>query len=194
MSNHVDEPDPEPDPEPTPVPSPSLLQRSWARMQILGRRLRAHARHALVVGVITAVLGPLAGYLVPKLFEDPPPPCPGAGCDGKNPKDYGCAADVTSWTPPGGNPVGVQLRYSKRCGAVWGRITRGEPGDTVTVQVTGGSSRSASIDYGPDQYTKMARVGAGFRVRLCAEPSAGPDRKRSWVRYCFQATEHSPWN
>lgn len=200
---------PQPDPadnNPTPPtePPPSLLRRAWARLcgawvrlGGAGRWLRAHARHALVVGVITAVVGALATVAadqLPKLFEDPPPPCPGAGCENKDPnKTAGCAADAATWEPKEGNPVRVQLRYSKVCGAVWGRIVNGEPGDMVTLQVTGGAARSASIDYGHDKYTSMAIVATTFRVRLCAVPSTNPNAAAKWVTYCYEATEHSFW-
>ncbi|MFC5250299.1 DUF2690 domain-containing protein [Streptomyces nigrescens] len=155
-----------------------------------------HARHALVVGVVTAVAGALATVgadQLPKLFEEPPPGCPGAGCDGKSPKDSGCAYDATTWEPKEGNPVRIHLRYSKSCGAVWGRIVNGEPGDMVTLRVSGGAARSASIDYRHDKYTTMATVGPTFRVRLCAVPMTGPRRTVTWVKYCFEATEHVPW-
>ncbi|MEU9113868.1 DUF2690 domain-containing protein [Streptomyces sp. NPDC048483] len=205
MSN----PDPEPTPEPTPDPepdagpepdqtsTPSFLRRSRERIRAAGRWLRAHARHALVVGVITAVLGPLATYLVPKLLEDPPPPpppCPGAGCEGKSPKDSVCGADLVTWEPTEGNVAQIQLRYSKKCGAVWGRILNGEPGDMVTISVAGGSSRSASIDINHDKFTNMASVRSTFRVRFCAVPGSTPSHTGTWVKYCFEATERAEWS
>lgn len=196
-----------PDNEPTdPIePLPSLPRRAWARvcgawvrLRGAGRWLRGHARHALVVGVITAVVGALATLAadqLPKLFEDPPPGCPGAGCDNKDPnKTGGCAADAATWEPEEGNPVRVQLRYSKDCGAVWGRIVNGMPGDMVTLRVADGAARSASIDYNHDKYTAMASVGTTFRVRLCAVPSTSPNRTAKWVKYCFEATERSAWD
>ncbi|MGY5080031.1 DUF2690 domain-containing protein [Streptomyces nigrescens] len=201
------DPDPRPDPdaprEPHAGPGPDpnaprepLPYRVRARLRGAGRWLRVHARHALVVGVVTAVAGALATVgadQLPKLFEEPPPGCPGAGCDGKSPKDSGCAYDATTWEPKEGNPVRIHLRYSKSCGAVWGRIVNGEPGDMVTLRVSGGAARSASIDYRHDKYTTMATVGPTFRVRLCAVPMTGPRRTVTWVKYCFEATEHVPW-
>ncbi|TSB21669.1 DUF2690 domain-containing protein [Streptomyces benahoarensis] len=160
-----------------------------------GRRLRAHARHTLVVAVAAAV----AGALVPpgveaiqKAFEDPPPGCPGAGCDGKSPAGE-CSADAVTWEPQAGNPARIHLRYSASCGAVWGRIVNGEPGDMVTIRVRGGSSRSAVINYNHDKYTAMATVGRTFRVRLCAVPSTSTHRAGKWVTYCFEGTERSDW-
>ncbi|MEU8918329.1 DUF2690 domain-containing protein [Streptomyces nigrescens] len=187
----------EPHPGPGPdAPHEPLPYRVRARLRGAGRWLRVHARHALVVGVITAVAGALATVgadQLPKLFEEPPPGCPGAGCDGKSPKDSGCAYDATTWEPKEGNPVRIHLRYSESCGAVWGRIVNGEPGDMVTLRVSGGAARSASIDYRHDKYTTMATVGPTFRVRLCAVPTTIPRRTVTWVKYCFEATEHVPW-
>ncbi|MER6048115.1 DUF2690 domain-containing protein [Streptomyces sp. NPDC001793] len=198
---------------PTP-PSPSLPRRLRARLGGVGRRLRArlhgvgrrlrgagrwlraHARHALVVGVVTSVVGALATFAaaqLPKLYEDPPPSCPGAGCDGKDPQATGCGVDATTFEPTEGNPVRLHLRYSRRCGAVWGRITAGAVGDTVTVSVQGGASRSALISANHDVFTPMASVGDTFRVRFCAVPTSDPGRSRSWVKYCFEATEASAW-
>ncbi|MFG2829903.1 DUF2690 domain-containing protein [Streptomyces sp. NPDC048434] len=185
-----------PDSDPT-SPSPSLPQRARARLRGVGPWLRAHARHALVVGVVTAIAGALATVgadQLPKLFAEPPPGCPGAGCDGRNPKDTACAYDAVTWEPTVGNPVRIQLRYSKDCGDVWGRIVNGEPGDMVTLRVAGGSARSASIDYNHDKYTAMTTVGSAFRVRLCAVPSTSPHRIGKWIKYCFEATEHAAWD
>ncbi|WP_399089483.1 DUF2690 domain-containing protein [Streptomyces sp. BBFR2] len=165
------------------------------RIRALGRRLRAHARHTLVVAVAAAVAGalvPLAVEAVRKAFEEPPPKCPGAGCDGKSPAGQ-CSADAVTWEPRVGNPVRLHLRYSATCGAVWGRIVNGEPGDMVTIRVRGGSSRSAVIDFNHDKFTDMASVGRTFHVRLCAVPSTSTHRVGTWVPYCFEGTERSDW-
>ncbi|MFI7099867.1 DUF2690 domain-containing protein [Streptomyces sp. NPDC050161] len=190
--NATDHTTPDADGPGAPEGGGSLGHRTWTRIRAVGHWLRTHARHTLVVGVVTAVVGALAPIVLPPLFTDPPPACPGAGCDGKSPKGQ-CSADATTWTPTDGNPVKLHLRYSPACGAVWGRIINGEPGDMVTIQVTGGSSRSASIDYNHDKFTDMATVGKTFRVRLCAVPSTSPNRTGKWVRYCYWATEHSTW-
>ncbi|MFK0292198.1 DUF2690 domain-containing protein [Streptomyces sp. NPDC090442] len=190
--------------DPPTRPSPSLRRRLRTGLRDLGSRcrgagrwLRAHARHALVVGVVTSVVGALATFGVsqlPKLYEKPPPSCPGAGCDGKDPNATGCGVDAVTYEPAAGNPVRLHLRYSKRCGAVWGRIVAGGVGDEVTVSVTGGSSRSAFIASYHDVYTPMASVGDTFRARFCAVPTNSPNRSGSWVKYCFEATQVSTWD
>ncbi|MFF2810992.1 DUF2690 domain-containing protein [Streptomyces sp. NPDC058000] len=201
MTNGPDARDPADPPTP---PPPSLLRRLrtlrrdvGSRLRGAGRWLRAHARHALVVGVATSVVGALATFAVdqlPKLYEEPPPGCPGAGCDGKDPQSTGCGVDAATFEPAEGNPVRLHLRYSKRCGAVWGRIVAGAVGDEVTVSVPGGSPRSAFIASHHDVFTPMASVGGTFRVRFCAVPTNDPNRSRSWVKYCFEATETSGWD
>ncbi|WP_411121710.1 hypothetical protein [Streptomyces sp. x-19] len=70
----------------------------------------------------------------------------------------------------------------------------GTVGDEVTVSASGGSSRSAFIATYHDVFTPMVSVGGTFRVRFCAVPTNSPDRSRSWVKYCFEATEASAWD
>ncbi|MEU6523003.1 DUF2690 domain-containing protein [Streptomyces sp. NPDC046924] len=55
------------------------------------------------------------------------PACKGASCNGKNPNTTGCDKDAV--TPAGavarsdgGGPPPVQMRYSKKCNAVWARF------------------------------------------------------------------------
>ncbi|UQA94800.1 DUF2690 domain-containing protein [Streptomyces halobius] len=189
-SDPADAPD-----EPDPPSNASLLHRGGDRLRRIGRWLRVHAKHALVVAVVGALI-PVAADQIPELFEAPPPACPGPGCDGQSPKNHGCAADVATWEPTEGegNIARIQLRYSRKCDAVWGRILNGEPGDVVSISVVGGSSRSASIDINHDKYTDMATVGETFRVRLCAEPGGVRGHTGTWVKYCFVATERSAWN
>lgn len=175
----------------------SLLHRARARVRRAGRWLRAHTKHALVVAVVAGLVSGIVpivfGDVWKKVREDPPPECPGAGCHGRSPKTEWCAGDATTWQPEIGNPVVLQVRYSKRCGAVWGRITRGEPGDVVSVHRDDGASQHNSIQYGPDQFTRMVVVGKKFHIRVCADPTTSPRRKGRWVEYCVEATERTNW-
>lgn len=174
----------------TPEPSP------------LGRRvgvwLREHSKHALVVAVAAAFVGAvtpvvLTGALKNWLAPDPPPTCPGAGCDGKSPQKEGCAADAVTWRPKGGNPVALHVRYSKHCEALWGRIINGEVGDVVTIRVQDGSARSGVISYGHDKFTPMVSVGATFKATACAEPTTSASRTGDWSKYCVDVTERTAW-
>ncbi|MEV5597446.1 DUF2690 domain-containing protein [Streptomyces sp. NPDC052496] len=179
-------------------------QEEGAERRARGRRawrwLRDHSTHALLVAVAAAVVGGVVPVLVTGALQDwlsPPPPapatCPGAGCDGKDSQEEGCSADAVTWLPPQHNPVSLHVRYSKRCGAVWGRITAAEVGDVVTVRVEDGSARSAVVEYGTDQYTSMASVGSTFRATACAEPTTSASRTRRWHKYCIVVTDTTAW-
>ncbi|MGK5630269.1 DUF2690 domain-containing protein [Streptomyces sp. URMC 123] len=173
------------------TPDPSLRHR-------VGQWLQEHSKHTLVVAVAAALVGGVTPILATGALQDwvgprPPAPCPGAGCDGRNPLKEGCAADALTWLPGDDNPAVLQLRYSKHCGAVWGRITRGGAGDLVTVRVHGGSARSAVVEYGREQFTPMATVRRAFRVVACAEPATTPSPARTWAKYCIRATHASDW-
>ncbi len=58
--------------------------------------------------------------------------CSGSGCNGKNPQTYGCAGDgdtVSNATASNGHYI--ELRYSKKCKAVW---VRGDHFSTVKLE------------------------------------------------------------
>lgn len=144
--------------------------------------------------VVTAVVTVFATGVTEDWFKDDPPACPGSDCDGRNPETQGCGAHAATFKPRTDNPVQIMVRYSERCGAVWGKIAAGEPGDRVSVSVKGGSTRTAEIRYSDDTYTRMATVDpAQFRVEVCAEPTYAEDRKGTWRKYCIHATESSSW-
>ncbi|WP_237322605.1 DUF2690 domain-containing protein [Streptomyces sp. JJ36] len=154
----------------------------------------------LVVTVAGAVAGAFAtalatGTVEEILADDPPPSCPGDDCDGRNPEVQGCGDHAATFTPRTRNPAALEVRYSKRCKSVWGRITNGEPGAQVTVSVTGGSRDVAEIAYGKDKFTRMASVSdpASFEVEVCAVPAPREQRKAAWDEYCIHATEDSAW-
>lgn len=154
----------------------------------------------LLVGVTVAVVGAFAtafatGWADGLFTGERPPSCPGDACDGKDPQTKGCGNDAGTYKPTSGNPVGLQIRYSHECKAVWGKITRGEPGDTVSVTVAGGARRQAEIDYGDDVFTKMVGVPDGaFKVTVCAAPTTAEGRQGRWQAYCVSATDDaSDW-
>ncbi|MGI5470356.1 DUF2690 domain-containing protein [Streptomyces sp. CA-132043] len=153
--------------------------------------LRAHSTHALVVAVAGGLVPVVVQYALP---DDPPPAtCPGPGCDGRNPQKEGCSADAVGWQPPRGNPVALQVRYSKHCGVLWARILNGEQGDQVTIQVSGGSQKAALVAYGKDQFTPMASVDDTFRATACAVPTTYDTRKGDWKKYCVRVSQRTAW-
>jgi hypothetical protein len=145
---------------------------------------------AVVTAVVTSVVTPLGDHLMKGILGEPT--CPGAACDGKNPKSHKCADDAQSFKPATGNPAILSLRYSKTCQAVWAKIEHGSPGDQVQVKAVGGGERNAEITFDDDQFTQMVAVGEGkFQVTACAIPKAGGHS--TYEHYCIHASESTAW-
>ncbi|MEU5172438.1 DUF2690 domain-containing protein [Streptomyces sp. DSM 40868] len=107
-----------------------------------------------------------------------PPPgvkCAGSACTGKDAEAMGCGGDLvsTAKTATVGTTT-LEVRYSKVCGTVWGRITSGAPGDTV--RVTAGKDRqTGDITAVGDTigYTPMVAVRDPAQARACATLASG---------------------
>ncbi|MEU7558943.1 XRE family transcriptional regulator [Streptomyces eurythermus] len=107
-----------------------------------------------------------------------PPPgvkCAGSACTGKDAEAMGCGGDLvsTAKTATVGTTT-LEVRYSKVCGTVWGRITSGAPGDTV--RVTAGKERqTGDITAAGDTigYTPMVAVRNPAQARACATLASG---------------------
>ncbi|WP_427166282.1 DUF2690 domain-containing protein [Streptomyces sp. C1-1] len=103
--------------------------------------------------------------------------CAGASCTGKDAEAMGCTKDAAAVTTAKTATVGtatVEVRYSKTCGAAWGRITAAAPGDVV--QVTAGKAKeSDSITQAGDTiaYTPMVAVKDAGEAKACATLSSG---------------------
>ncbi|MCL3995198.1 YjfA family protein [Streptomyces lavenduligriseus] len=87
----------------------------------------------------------------------------------------GCGGDLvsTAKTATVGTTT-LEVRYSKVCGTVWGRITSGAPGDTV--RVTAGKDRqTGDITAVGDTigYTPMVAVRDPAQARACATLASG---------------------
>ncbi|MFF3787471.1 DUF2690 domain-containing protein [Streptomyces sp. NPDC001933] len=166
-------------------PSPQRAARRW----LSGPAALAYAV-AIVGAVVAAVATPLWDHVTKSFFDEPT--CPGAACEGKNPQNQGCGEDARTFKPAVNNPALLQIRYSEDCTAVWARIEHGRPGDMVTVKVSGGTMRSADVEYGDDKFTSMAVVPDGdFQVAACVIPKPGGGS--TFERYCIQATEATAW-
>ncbi|MEU3857967.1 DUF2690 domain-containing protein [Streptomyces sp. NPDC028722] len=101
--------------------------------------------------------------------------CAGSACTGKDAEAMGCSGDLvtTAKSVTLGTTV-LEVRYSRTCGTVWGRITGGAPGDTVRLTV-GGVRQSGDITAAGDTiaYTPMAAVRDPARSRACATLASG---------------------
>ncbi|MDK0521900.1 DUF2690 domain-containing protein [Streptomyces sp. ML-6] len=174
---------------PEPESQPSTRGGQNRRNRLSGATKLAYAV-AIVGAVAAAFVTPLGDHLMKGFLEEPT--CPGEACEGKNPQNQGCGEDARTYKPAVGNPALLQLRYSEDCQAVWARVERGSPGDLVTAEVTGGTKRTAQIEYGDDKFTGMVSVGDGeFQVTACAVPKAGGES--TYERYCIHATEATAW-
>lgn len=162
-----------------------------------GSRFRRHGRNAVVVAAATALIGALSEQVVTetweKLFPSEPELCAEQGCDGVNPKTTDCGKDTKTFHPTERNPAQLDIRYSEKCGVVWGRVLAGEPHDEVSVRVADGSTRRAKIAYGHDKFTATAAVGENFEVKVCTEPDAETNPQGRRKAYCITATESSGW-
>ena len=103
--------------------------------------------------------------------------CAGASCTGKDAEAMGCTKDTASVTTAKTAVVGtvtVEVRYSKTCGAAWGRITAAAQGDSV--QVTAGKAKeNDSITQAGDTiaYTPMVAVKDAGEAKACATLATG---------------------
>ncbi len=103
--------------------------------------------------------------------------CAGASCTGKDAEAMGCTKDAAAVTTAKTAVVGtttLEVRYSKTCGAAWGRITQAAQGDSV--QVTAGSAKeNDSITATGDTiaYTPMVAVKDAGDAKACATLASG---------------------
>jgi transcriptional regulator with XRE-family HTH domain len=101
--------------------------------------------------------------------------CSGDSCTGKDAEAMGCSGDLvtTASTATVGTTV-VEVRYSKTCGAAWGRITQAAQGDAVAVTV-GKNAQNGSITEAGDTiaYTPMVAVKDAGDAIACVTLAAG---------------------
>lgn len=103
--------------------------------------------------------------------------CAGASCTGKDAEAMGCTKDTAAVTTAKTAVVGtatVEVRYSKTCGAAWGRITQAAQGDSVRV-TAGGAKEDDSITQAGDNiaYTPMVAVKDAGEAKACATLASG---------------------
>ncbi|MEH0445927.1 DUF2690 domain-containing protein [Streptomyces sp. B21-102] len=102
--------------------------------------------------------------------------CAGADCTGRDAEETGCGDDLVATAESVTvGPVRLEVRYSRTCGAAWGRITGGVPGDAV--RVTAGSVLKTAAITAPgdtDAYTPMVAVTGADDATACAVLASGP--------------------
>lgn len=101
--------------------------------------------------------------------------CSGDSCTGKDAESMGCSGDLvtTAQTATVGTAV-VEVRYSRTCGAAWGRITQAAQGDKVEVSA-GKARENGSITVAGDTiaYTPMVAVKDAGEAIACATLATG---------------------
>ncbi|ANP48996.1 hypothetical protein J2Z21_002423 [Streptomyces griseochromogenes] len=101
--------------------------------------------------------------------------CGGSACSGKDAEAMGCTGDLvtTAQTATVGTTT-LEVRYSKACGAAWGRITRATQGDRVEVSA-GKARQSGDITAVGDTiaYTPMVAVKNAAEAKACATLASG---------------------
>ncbi|MFI2643089.1 helix-turn-helix domain-containing protein [Streptomyces sp. NPDC018610] len=100
--------------------------------------------------------------------------CVGAGCTGKDAEAMGCsgALGTTARSVTVGTTL-VEVRFSERCGAAWGRITQAAPGDQVRF-TAGTRTETDTVDAAGDTiaYTPMVAVPDAARATACVTLAA----------------------
>ncbi|MFC7913160.1 DUF2690 domain-containing protein [Streptomyces sp. NPDC057386] len=101
--------------------------------------------------------------------------CSGDSCAGKDAEAMGCSGDLvtTAKTATVGTTV-VEVRYSKTCGAAWGRVTQAAQGDSVEISA-GTAKQTDSITVAGDTiaYTPMVPVKDAGEATACATLASG---------------------
>ncbi|MFD9434930.1 helix-turn-helix domain-containing protein [Streptomyces sp. NPDC060002] len=101
--------------------------------------------------------------------------CGGSDCTGRDAEEMGCSGDLvtTAKSATVGTTL-VEIRYSRTCGAAWGRITQAAQGDEVRVTV-GSVRQTGAITVAGDTiaYTPMVAVKSAADATACAVLASG---------------------
>ncbi|MFF0791969.1 DUF2690 domain-containing protein [Streptomyces spiralis] len=101
--------------------------------------------------------------------------CDGGGCTGKDAEAMGCGGELvtTARSVTVGSTV-VEVRYSRTCGAAWGRITQAAQGDQVQVTVGTRTETDKVTEPGDTiAYTPMVAVQDAAQARACVTLASG---------------------
>ncbi|EYT79115.1 hypothetical protein CF54_33245 [Streptomyces sp. Tu 6176] len=109
--------------------------------------------------------------------------CTRAGCTAKDPAAMGCSRDGQTLALIRNEEMVIELRYSRACGAAWGRITYAKPKAVVDVNDSEGTSEASPVHWGNDVYSPMTELSGAQKAWACG---TRPDGKG---RTC---TVHSP--
>jgi len=101
--------------------------------------------------------------------------CTGTACVGKDAEAMGCGGDRVT-TAESATVAGrrVEVRYSRVCGAAWGRVLGAAPGDVVQV-LAGKARQHGDVTVAGDtiSYTPMVAVRTPTEARACVLLASG---------------------
>ncbi|MFH8221470.1 DUF2690 domain-containing protein [Streptomyces sp. NPDC018057] len=109
--------------------------------------------------------------------------CTRAGCTAKDPAAMGCSRDGQTLALIRDEEMVIELRYSRACGAAWGRITYAKPKAVVDVNDSEGISEASPVHWGNDVYSPMTELSGTRTAWACGTPPDGKNRT---------CTVHSP--
>ncbi|MFJ8730480.1 XRE family transcriptional regulator [Streptomyces bauhiniae] len=140
----------------------------------------------VVLGTVFLLTGRDGGKGPPEAAKSPSPSatgaaglppgvkCVGIGCTGKDAEAMGCSGDlVTTARTATVGAATLEVRYSRTCGAAWGRITGAAPGDRVRVTADGESRRGEAVAGETYTYTPMVAVGGAGEAEACVTLTSG---------------------
>ncbi|TGN81220.1 DUF2690 domain-containing protein [Streptomyces bauhiniae] len=140
----------------------------------------------VVLGTVFLLTGRNGGESTPAAAKSPSPSatsaadlppgvkCVGVGCTGKDAEAMGCSGDlVTTARTATVGAATLEVRYSRTCGAAWGRITGAAPGDQVRVTADGESRRGVAVAGETYTYTPMVAVGRAGEAEACVTLTSG---------------------
>ncbi|MFI8350956.1 helix-turn-helix domain-containing protein [Streptomyces sp. NPDC085596] len=100
--------------------------------------------------------------------------CVGSGCAGKDAEAMGCSGDlVTTAKTATVGAATLEVRYSRTCGAAWGRITGAALGDQVRITAGRTAERGDTAAGDTFAYTPMVAVGGAGEAEACVTLAAG---------------------
>ncbi|MFC9326652.1 DUF2690 domain-containing protein [Kitasatospora sp. NPDC057015] len=102
--------------------------------------------------------------------------CTAAGCNGKDPSTMGCSQDGQTLATGQNQGIVMELRYSKACSAVWGRITYAAPNAVVSAENSDGITSPYAVKWGNDAYSPMVELTAGKEAWTCSTQPDGATR------------------
>ncbi|GHF47375.1 hypothetical protein GCM10010218_30920 [Streptomyces mashuensis] len=97
-----------------------------------------------------------------------PPGCFSTTCTGVDPKDAGCADGAGTIGEDWVSTMHLEIRYSSRCQAVWGKLTGAQVGDTIEIMTSPAQRQRAAVLTGHTKYTPMLPAGRQFSAQVSA--------------------------